>query len=358
VDLAVSVHDALEQWRARRHDVLICESDAPGDGFALLNDLSIENSSTQVVMLSASNRLDDVVRALRLGASDYVTKPIDVTLLLHAVSRSVAESRLIRQNLAYQKALEEKNRELNDSLRALREDQEAGRAVQLKMLPPKKQVFDDISIEYEIFPSLLLSGDFIDFFRISKHQLGFYLADVSGHGASSAFVTILLKNMANRLQQTFALEQDAFIGPNRILAVANEELLALGIGKHLATFCATLDTRSNQLTYCSAAHFPPPVLITENQAIPLPGKGLPVGLFEGVGFEEHQVQLGDTFTLVIFSDGVLELLPQASVNEKEQFLLELVAQGAHNIDELVERLAVSATTGLPDDIALMTVKRG
>ena len=42
--------------------------------------------------------------------------------------------------------------------------------------------------------SAFLSGDFVDYFAIDHEHCGFYMADVSGHGVSSAFVTVLLKS--------------------------------------------------------------------------------------------------------------------------------------------------------------------
>ncbi|MGV8664243.1 SpoIIE family protein phosphatase, partial [Pseudomonas aeruginosa] len=50
-----------------------------------------------------------------------------------------------------------------------------------------------------IIPSLYRSGDFVDYFRVDERRVAFYLADVSGHGASSAFVTVLLRFMTTRM---------------------------------------------------------------------------------------------------------------------------------------------------------------
>ena len=41
----------------------------------------------------------------------------------------------------------------------------------------------------------MLSGDFVDYFRITDRHFAFYMADVSGHGASSAFVTVLSEEL-------------------------------------------------------------------------------------------------------------------------------------------------------------------
>ncbi len=85
------------------------------------------------------------------------------------------------------------------SLNLLQEDQNAGRQVQMNMLPVTPWSIEGLEFSHRIIPSLYLSGDFVDYFRVDERRVAFYLADVSGHGASSAFVTVLLKFMTTRL---------------------------------------------------------------------------------------------------------------------------------------------------------------
>ncbi len=72
-------------------------------------------------------------------------------------------------------------------------------AVQTNMLPVSPWAIDDFKFAHQILLSLYLSGDFVDYFRVDERRVAFYLGDVSGHGASSAFVTVLLKFMTTRL---------------------------------------------------------------------------------------------------------------------------------------------------------------
>lgn len=349
----------LEYWRTHRPAVVICDVRLPGvDGLGILREIADAESETQVIMMSRVEDMESVLAALRLGATDFLTKPVqDRAVLVHAVNRAFSEHHLIRQNRLYREALEAKNRELNDSLRLLKEDQEAGRAVQLKMLPATSKDYGNVQIEYKLIPSLYLSGDFVDYFSIGPNQIGFYLADVSGHGASSAFVTVLLKTMANRVKQRYRESPDAIknLLPADILRKANDELIPLGLGKHLAIFCGLIDLTAKKLVFCSAAHFPPPLLVTLGQVRPLEGKGLPVGLFEEVVYENQTVDLGDSFDLVLFSDGILEVMPQSSVAQKEAYLVEMVEKGIHNIRHLLDHLDLHRHQAVPDDIAIMTV---
>lgn len=351
---------ALQDWRDNRYEVVICEARLKGgSGLDILESISRECPDTQVILISEAGEMEDVVAALRFGAADFIMKPLDATVLTHAVFRGLADYRLKQDNRNYREQLEIKNRELKESLRLLREDQEAGRAVQLKLLPPFEQSFaGGLSLEYTILPSLYLSGDFIDYFRVSETKVGFYLADVSGHGASSAFITILLKTMANRLRQSYTDQELPELSPAKILSIANEELIPLGLGKHLAVFCAVIDTEANEICYCSAAHFPPPILLSGGELIQLKGKGLPVGLFEGIDYDEVVVPLQESFKLILFSDGVLELIDLPTVAEKELFLMEMVKKGTHNIKAVSEYLNISEIQAAPDDIAVLTISRG
>ena len=99
--------------------------------------------------------------------------------------RALDRAHLLLENQRYRDKLESANRELAASLNLLQEDQNAGRQVQMNMLPISPWSIDDFDFAHQIIPSLYLSGDFVDYFRVDERRVAFYLADVSGHGASS-----------------------------------------------------------------------------------------------------------------------------------------------------------------------------
>lgn len=65
--------------------------------------------------------------------------------------------------------------------------------------------------------------------------------------------------------------------------------------------------------------------------------------------------LDKPFHLILFSDGILEVIRQKSLDEKEQRLLELVSGGRHTVASLSEALNLDEITELPDDIGIVTV---
>jgi sigma-B regulation protein RsbU (phosphoserine phosphatase) len=348
--------DALE---IHEIDLVLCDLRMPVlDGLQVLQKVKQRSENIPVIVVSGAGVMDDVVQALRLGASDYLVKPIiDMVMLEHSVQRNLERVALEKQNLSYRDHLESANRDLRSSLDELRSDQQAGRKVQMKMLP---DFVDEgaLSFRHKIRPSLMLSGDFLDYFPLDAKHYGFYIADVSGHGASSAFVTVLLKNLTYRLKRNLkrGSSKDLF-NPVKVLERINQELLDTECGKHLTIVYAVLNLETLELNYSVGAHFPMPVLLIEGKAQYLEGRGMPVGLFRDAEYSEYQLSLPKQFTLSLFSDGVLELLSQPSLALKEEYLLRLIEREAGDHDAIVKVLALESYEDVPDDIALMTVVR-
>lgn len=360
VQVACNGEEGLRLFETVRPDLVICDLRMPVmDGLEVLRRIETDAPETPVIMVSGQGSMSDVVSALRLGAIDYLVKPVvELEVLEHAVRRALERGQLLRQNRQYREQLEITNVELERSLDILESDQEAGRRVQLRMLPPTPYVVQTTTLSHRIIPSLFLSGDFIDYFKIGNDRVGFYLADVSGHGASSAFVTVFLKTLTNRIQRHYEKRTVNMLSPARMLSSINQELLAMELGKHLAMFCGVIDLQENRLTYCMGAHFPPPILVNGETLQTLSGSGLPVGLFPEASYEDIVVELAPSFTLVAMSDGVLEVLPQASLAEKEAQLLEMVRCGHRDVEGLAKVLGVEGDdVEVPDDIALLAIVR-
>lgn len=317
----------------------------------------LNESNIPVIAYSAAAEAIDVVSALRAGAVDFVIKPIvDTGAVDDVLAKLFERLRLARLNQVYRRELETTNKGLRAGIAELRADQNAGRKVQMKMLPDHQRSFGDWHMDHMIKPSLYLSGDFLDYVRLDDNLTLVYIADVSGHGASSAFVTVLLKNLTNRLQRNLhrGSSQD-ILSPNQFLARVNKELKDTQLGKHVTMFVALLDASKRTLQYAVGAHFPMPILTSPEGTAFLEGSGLPVGIFAEPEWEVYECALPKGFNLIMFSDGILEVIQARSLDEKERRLLELVEAGRHTIPSLSQALGLDEIDELPDDIAIVTV---
>lgn len=361
VDGAANGEEGLELFERNHPDVVLLDLKMPGmDGVEVLKVLGSHPSNTPIIVISGAGVMSDVVQALRYGASDYLIKPIgDMEVLEHSIQRCIEQGRLRRENQRYRAQLEEANRELRQSLSLLQQDQQAGRHVQMKMLPATPVVFGDYRFSHRIVPSLYLSGDFVDYFTVGDHHVVFFIADVSGHGASSAFVTVLLKNLFARKRSDYSHRRDqAVLSPPAMLDRANRELLATAAGKHATLCVGALDIATNQLRLSIAGHLPEPVLCGPDGCRYLKGDNPPVGLFEDAQYGEVSLQLPPTFTLTLFSDGVLEMIPGDGLLAKEARLLEAMSPGQDCMDAVVDALGLRSVGEAPDDIAILLVSKG
>lgn len=350
----------LQVFEQEHPDLIICDLRMPQvDGLELIRRINQLETDTPVIVVSGAGVMSDAVEALRLGAADYLIKPLeDLAVLEHSVRRALDRHALRLENQRYREELEAANRELQASLHLLQEDQNAGRQVQMNMLPVTPWTVDGLHFAHQIIPSLYLSGDFVDYFRVDERRIAFYLADVSGHGASSAFVTVLLKFMTTRLlyesRRGGTLPE---FKPSEVLGHINRGLINCKLGKHVTMLGGVIDEESGKLTYSIGGHLPLPVLYSESQAHYLTGRGLPVGLFEEATYEDQVMDLPASFSLTLMSDGILDLLPGDTLKEKEAALPEIVQAAGGSLDGLKKAFGLANLGDMPDDIALLVLSR-
>jgi DNA-binding NtrC family response regulator len=96
--LAVSVHDAgsaeeaLEKVREENLDVIICDVQMPGmSGLEFLNKVKSEQPAVKFLMITAHGTMDTAVKALRYGASDFLTKPFENETIRQIARRLLRE---------------------------------------------------------------------------------------------------------------------------------------------------------------------------------------------------------------------------------------------------------------------------
>ncbi|MFT6757136.1 MAG: sigma-B regulation protein RsbU (phosphoserine phosphatase) [Chitinophagales bacterium] len=342
-------------------DVVLCDLRMPKkDGISVLREINAASPDTPIIVISGAGEITEVVDALRFGANDYFIKPIkDIDALEKSISRCLEQVKLRKQNSAYREKLEQTNRQLENHLRILEQDQQAGRHVQMRLLPPSPHTLGPYTFTHRVIPSLYLSGDFVEYILVGDNYINFYIADISGHGASSAFVTAILKDYTAHQRSDYNRHGvHTVIEPIAFLQRANNALLDSGIGKHMTMCVGVLDIKANTLRYSTAGHLPEPILVTAQGAKYLPGSGMPVGLFKEAEFNEQTIDLPEKFTLYMFSDGVLEILPAKQLVDKETALLESMQNAPQDLDSLIDSFGVDTMDEIPDDIAVLMVKRG
>jgi two-component system, NtrC family, response regulator HydG len=107
VATAENATSALSCLRDRLYDVVLLDIRMPGmDGMELQEHIHRLDPGIAVIMITAFASVETAVRALKQGAFDYVTKPIDPDELSHLVARAFEQRRLRSENRQLRESLD------------------------------------------------------------------------------------------------------------------------------------------------------------------------------------------------------------------------------------------------------------
>ena len=160
IDVANDGDEALQYLRGARYDLVLLDVMMPGrDGHGVLAALREEGQLPElpVLMVSAADEMEGVVRCIEMGAQDYLTKPINAPLL-EARVRTTIERSLLRYRVAEQ--LERTHRDLL-----------AARRLQLAMVPPDHEhpgEHGPLRVATRLSPAREIGGDLIDHFPLGN----------------------------------------------------------------------------------------------------------------------------------------------------------------------------------------------
>jgi two-component system cell cycle response regulator len=99
VQVADSADGALEALRHRHFDLLITDIILPGaDGLELLGEAKRLDPNIEAIVITALDRVDPAVRAMKSGASDYLVKPVTPEALQIAAQRCLSARALLAEN--------------------------------------------------------------------------------------------------------------------------------------------------------------------------------------------------------------------------------------------------------------------
>lgn len=230
--------------------------------------------------------------------------------------------------------------------------------VQQDFLPSKLPNTDEVQWATIFLPAEWVSGDIYDIVRIDEQHIGFYVADIVGHGMPAALLTIFLKQalvMRETIDNNYRVFSPAEVVKNLNLRMTAQKLS----GYQFATCCyCLLNTKTLQLTYARAGH-PYPILIRSGQQPEqLEIRGSLLGVFEQAEFVQETIQLRSGDKLLLYSDGAEPFI--GSFNDltgfhfKEQFceikdlpIIELMDR----LNELAQNQKVEASE--VDDITMV-----
>ncbi len=217
-------------------------------------------------------------------------------LLGQEVGRSLQRANLYHRLEHSRNELHIKNKTLNKQL-------ELAQSIQNSIMTTQKR--GDINIDYAIkyMPSEFLSGDLYDIWSISENKTSVVIADVCGHGVSSALITAFIKATLKEILIETASTGDIFTKLNNRLV----DILPLDM--YVSAFILIVDTEKKTFEYSSAGH--PSQFYYNAKEDTLEETehlgGTLLSIIPGIPFNSHIQTYNTGDRLILFTDGIYEL---------------------------------------------------
>jgi DNA-binding NtrC family response regulator len=108
VDAADSGEEGLKHFEKGKYDVILLDMKMPGmSGIELLAKIKEIEPEAIVIMITAFASVQTAIKALKDGAFDYITKPVDPDELAHLVDKALRQKTLTEENVELKKQLDE-----------------------------------------------------------------------------------------------------------------------------------------------------------------------------------------------------------------------------------------------------------
>jgi serine phosphatase RsbU (regulator of sigma subunit) len=255
-----------------------------------------------IIVISTMTEYKERVEFFRIGASDYMPKPIDNGELTARVSLQLQLVRLRKEVEAANSSLQQKNRMLEQHVARIEHDLAVARGVQRAIYPPQDTEYDLLSVHFRHLSSENLHSDFYDYmWDEAAGVFNMLVADVSGHGIASAL-------LASQLKVLFVTLSQQRPTPKQFMDEVNQISVKFLIeGYYFTAIYVQYKPAAKQLTLVNAGHVP---LLYYEQASgkikQVESTNSPLGFFAGEQYEEARLSVQPGDIAVVCTDGLTE----------------------------------------------------
>jgi len=379
IEEAASASEARERLERRAFDVVITDLSMPGEGGLSLMQWSLEHRpGPSWIVLTGYGTFDTAVKALQLGAFDFLSKPIQaIEPLRNAVGNALAHQRLLAERDRLHAELRDSNDQLQqqieqveDACRLLQQQADTIRAdlqraaiIQRALLPHSTPSLSDFHVNALYRPSQNVGGDLYDVVRLDDRHVVLLVADASGHGLSAAMLAVLFRSRLPLVDPDTSeprAPRDVFRDVNGSLCEAFPTS-----GLFLTAAYCLLDTERREATIASAGH-PPLLWLRHHGAIErIFHTGPALGLTPDADFAEQHIVLEPGESLLFYSDGLYEEFPGETGHPSEAIAAALepgVQTGASVLQPLLAPYrGLSQDRDAPEDdvtVLMLTASAG
>ena len=233
---------------------------------------------------------------------------------------------------------------------------EIARQLQFSILPAKVPQIANLRIAASYLPMTAVAGDFYTFVLINEHEIGFLVADVSGHGVPAALIASMIK-VAMHSVDGYAHD------PTEVLRRLGSTLARELLGQFVSAAYLWIDGETRTARYSAAGH--PPLLrwsASDRSLRRIESNGVLFGVPVNSDYPGCDITLRSGDRLLLYTDGLTE--PENSSGESfgDRKLEQVVRDNPlRPAPELAERLLAELRAWQPpgltqqDDITLIVI---
>ncbi|TMF17604.1 MAG: fused response regulator/phosphatase [Chloroflexi bacterium] len=342
-DFALTGSEARRLLETKDYAVALLDVRLPDEsGYGLLEELRATRPNTAVVMISGVDDPELGKAALEHGAFAYHVKPVGATQLYLLVVNNLQRRSLEMDHRASLDRLEGMVAERVDQMRRAAE-------LQAGMLPASPLKEDGFEVAAHLTPAREISGDFYDWYRATNGRLAVTLGDVMGKGLPASLMMATARAALRGASEVEPLEAG-------IKQAAGVMSAALEVNHaYVTVFHCKFDPRTGSVEYVDAGHGHARLLRGATGQELLPQRSAPIGIFPDTQFLVGRATLEPGDSLVVFSDGLLDLRPDLATKDVQ---LPSDARRAATAQEMVDILAHGAREKeLFDDVTVLALKR-
>ncbi len=351
---AVNGEQALKAARSKnKPDLILLDIMMPNiDGYEVCRRLKEDENTKDipVIFISAKGQDADEMEGFRLGAVDYITKPISPPIVLTRVKTQLKIQRAQRELEEAYKVIEKQKVRMEDELNI-------GKNIQLSMLPTAFPTNEEIDLYAIMDAAREVGGDFYDFFFVDEDNICICVGDVSGKGVpASLFMAITTSMIKSR-------GADDLSTASILTHVNNEVCMNNESSMFVTIFLAIINIRSGEMRYTNAGHNPPYIKRADGKLEKLSKRHGPViGALDGMAYSEDVEIISKGDLVFMFTDGVTEALNNQDELygdiRLENVLMEKDIDSSHNIVKNVRKSVEEFEKDVEqtDDVTILSLK--
>ena len=346
---------ALSKLLSQEFDLVLLDIMMPEmNGYELLQHMRSDATlkHVPVILISALDDTDSVVKGIELGADDHLPKPFNQHILRARVESSLARKRLRDREQLY--------------AASLRREMDIARNIQACFLPHVLPQVDGWDFAAGFQPAREVGGDFYDAFPVQDGRyLVLVVADVCDKGVGAALFMALFRSLLRaQAEQLFSQPGDPQIQVCQLADSVNSYIARTHERDNMfaTAFVSVLDPSTGALIFVNAGHEAPLLCDAKGVKMRLGPTGPALGITSDGTFNASRISISAGETLLAFTDGVSDVNGEAGGGYSEAQMVDRLQQGgldaATGLSHIVSDLQSVIGSGPQfDDITLLVLRR-